>query len=482
VLIRQTLAYLPAQLLGPLTQFATAIILTHYLGAADYGLTMLVFAAQELIFLVCLSWWTIYMMRYAGSHADAEAQRRFHETEAGMLVATSVLQIGASVLVILATEPGVSMAFYLGAIAFTLTRSFVNFLSERARKQEAILSYSALQIAAPLGGLIMTLIVMVVFGPKPAYVLIVFALMQGLVALLVARRLDIRFGSLALDRAILFAALRFGLPVVIASSFGWLASNGIRFVVEAAGGPVALGLLSVGWGLATRLAAVAAMVVTAAAYPLAVRAMEAGDVAGAKRQLSDNSALLIGIIAPATFGVIAINEPLVRLLIAAEYHAVTIQILPLALIGASIRNLRMHGWDQLYLLMEAPRPMLMLEMIEALLTLAGAILGVILAGIPGAVAGTTIAAILIALGDAAYLRARYGFAIPLLGFLRVMLAAGLMYLALAALPSLGLPVTPTWIGVGTAIAFGMLVYALAAMAMFPREVRALAGVIRRRSR
>ena len=63
MLIRQTIAYLPAQLIGPLSQFAMAIVLTHWLGAAEYGLTMLIFASQELTFRVSLAWWTSYMMR-----------------------------------------------------------------------------------------------------------------------------------------------------------------------------------------------------------------------------------------------------------------------------------------------------------------------------------------------------------------------------------------------------------------------------------
>lgn len=482
MLIRQTLAYLPAQLLGPLAQFAAAIALTHVLGAADYGLTMLVFASQELVFLLCLSWWTIYMMRYAGAHRDAAAQARFRMTEAGVLLATGGLQILATLLVVLATEPGVSPLFQLGAVLFTLTRSLVNLLSERARKAEAIGAYSALQIVAPLGGLALSLPALAFVGPHPEWVLILFALTQGAVAALTARRLGLALRPIGIDRAVLAAALRFGLPVVVASSFGWIAANGIRFVVEAAEGPVALGLLSVGWGLATRLAAVAAMMVTAAAYPLAVRAMEAGDAEGAKRQLSDNSLLLVILIAPATLGVIAISEPLVRLLIAAEYHAATIMILPWALVGAAIRNVRMHGWDQLYLLMEAPRPMLALEMIEAALTMVAAILGVLLGGLAGAVIGTTLAAAIIALGDAVYLTRRHGFAIPLGRCVRVLLAAAAMSGALALLPRLGLPVAPRWDSVIAAILLGMLAYAPVLAMLFPRETRDLVRAFRARRR
>jgi O-antigen/teichoic acid export membrane protein len=480
VLIRHTLAYLPAQLIGPLVQFATAIVLTHYLGAADYGLTMLIFASQELVFLLCVSWWTIYMMRYAGTITDEAGRQRYASTETSVLIGTAALQVIATIGVILIAEPTVSPAFYASACVFTITRSFTNFLSERTRKNAAILEYSLLQIAAPLGGLLATLLVMVTLGARPAWVLLVFGITQGLVGLGIALRLGLVRHPGPLDRSIVRAAFMFGAPVVISGGLAWLAANGIRFVVQGSLGAVALGLVSVGWGFATRLAAVAAMVVAAAAYPLAVRAMEAGDPEGAKKQLSDNSALLLGIIAPATFGVIAINEPLTQLLIAQEYQATTISILPWALAGASIRNLRMHGWDQMYLLFEAPRPMLVLEASEAVATLLGAGIGIYMNGILGAVIGTTLAAGLVATGDFLFLRARFGLHAPIWQFLRILVASWGMYFALASLPVFGALIRPLWSSISLAIALGAFLYALMITALFPEFVRLAIRKLRER--
>jgi 1,4-alpha-glucan branching enzyme len=89
----------------------------------------------------------------------------------------------------------------------------------------------------------------------------------------------------------------------------------------------------VGWGLATRLSGVAAMLVAAAAYPLAVKQMEAGDVAGARGQLAANSSLLLLLLAPAGLAFWALAPLLVPRLVAAEYQAATLQILPWALLG-----------------------------------------------------------------------------------------------------------------------------------------------------
>jgi O-antigen/teichoic acid export membrane protein len=487
VLIRHTLAYLPAQVLSPLTQLAVVLLLTHALGAADYGLTMLIFASQELVFLVCLSWWTTFYLRYGGrfeatggsGHNSNSNPASLAGTESAILLVSSAAQVLVTLGVILVTEPGVSWAFYVGACVFTVTRSHLGLLSERARREAAIAAYSAVQIGAPLGGLLLTLALMQAWQggatahAAPAQVLLVFALAQALVGGAVAHRLGLLVRPRALQRGVLRQALAFGGPVVLSNLLCWLGGNGIRFVVHHGAGAVALGLLSVGWGLATRLAGMAAMAVTAAAYPLAVKAMEAGDAAGARRQVADNAALLLALLAPAAVGGALLGPTFVALVVAPDYQATTVAILPWALLGAAVRNLRMHGWDPLYLLCEAPRAMVVLDAIEALVTLAAAALGLWWGGVEGAVIGSSLAALAIAAGDLAYLQRRFGLQARWWVCLRVLVAAGLMAALLQAGAVLAGSVPPGWLGLGAAAAAAALVYTLALAVLFPAEARVL---------
>jgi O-antigen/teichoic acid export membrane protein len=472
VLIRQTLAYLPAQILSPLTQFVTAIVLTHYLRPADYGLTMLIFASQELIYQAALSWWASYYLRYAGSFTEEAGQEALRRTEATVLLLSTVFQLLATIVLVWFVAPEMSGMLIAGACLYVVTRSTLGYLSEKARRTGDIAAYSVLQIGGPLGGLLLTLAMMAIFPVAPGRVLVDFALAHALACGVLAWRLGIVVRPGQMDRPIMRAALNFGTPILVSNIFGWFAAHGIRFVVQYGASPTALGLFSVGWGLAIRITAVAAMVVAAAAYPLAVKAMERGDPQGARDQISANSALLLGLIAPSTAGIIAISDPFVTLLVAEEYRAATLAILPWALVGSAIRNLRMHGWDQMYLLFEAPRAMVLLESIEALITVIGAYIGLLLAGLVGAVMGAAIAALIIAAADYAYLNRRFGLHAPISFYLRILLATGLMYLALRALPHAGFPFSATWFSIATAVAIGAVAYALLIAAMFPRFVLA----------
>jgi O-antigen/teichoic acid export membrane protein len=481
VLFRHTIAYLPAQLLSPLTQLATALVLTHALGAADYGLTMLLFASQELVFLVCLSWWTHFFLRYGGRFAGEDAAS-LAGTESAVLLVSSVAQVLATLLLIAATEPRVPWSLYLGACLFTVTRSHLGLLGERARRESAIGAYTAVQLVAPVGGLLLTLALMHGGYAAPQHVLLVFALMQAAVGGAVAQRLGLLVRPRAWQRGVLRRAWAFGAPVALSMVLSWLGGNGIRFVVQYGAGAVALGLLSVGWGLATRLAGVASMVVTAAAYPLAVKAMEAGDAAGARRQIADNSVLLLALLALATVLGLALAEPCVRLLVASDYRATTLAILPWALAGAAVRNFRTHGWDPLYLLHEAPRAMLALDGAEAAVTLVAATLGLWWAGIEGAVVGSTLAAVAIAAGDLAYLRRHFGLRAPWRPYARVLGAAAAVAAVLQAGRSWagGLPAGAA--GLGAVALAASLVYALALAALCPRQARAVLGALAQRAR
>ncbi|CAN1503325.1 RfbX Membrane protein involved in the export of O-antigen and teichoic acid [Rhabdaerophilaceae bacterium] len=472
MLIRQTIAYLPAQLLGPLAQFAAAIILTHFFSPADYGLTMLIFASQELIFQVVLAWWSSFYLRYAGNYASSAEKVDLHRTESSILILTTALQILVTVGLVLLVSPGFSWLLLCGACLFVVSRSYLAYVSEKARSLGNILAYSALQIIAPVGGLALTVALMQILPADPARVLLDFAITHLLTGLLVAWKLDMLAKPGPFDRRILRAALSFGVPLVISNAFGWIAAHGIRFVVQYGASPTALGLLSVGWGLAIRITAVAAMGVAAAAYPLAVRAIQNGDPEGARNQIATNSVLLFGLIAPSTAGIMIIADPFVTLMVADEYRAATIAILPWALACSAIRNLRMHGFDQIYLLFEAPRAMIVLEGTEAALTVLGAFVGLMAGGLVGSVIGVTFAAAVIAIGDFAYLNRRFKLALNLSQFARVGAATALMCVVLLKLPDVGIPITGHWSSILLAVGIGMVVYGLLIAILFYREVRA----------
>ena len=93
--------------------------------------------------------------------------------------------------------------------------------------------------------------------------------------------------------------------------------------------------------------------------------MEHGGSRAAMRQLADNSALLVAILAPSLVGIFMLRAEIVHLLIAPPFQQVTLAILPLAALAGAIRNLRAHFGDQVFLLHNSTRWMMAISAIDA---------------------------------------------------------------------------------------------------------------------
>src|SRR6185437_1232076 len=92
MLLRSTLLYLPAQIVGPLFQLVSVVVWTHIVGESTLGVITLVTATQELLQAVFLLWWYQYTLRFFGTVQDGEHADRFYRTENAVLLLSVVVQ------------------------------------------------------------------------------------------------------------------------------------------------------------------------------------------------------------------------------------------------------------------------------------------------------------------------------------------------------------------------------------------------------
>jgi O-antigen/teichoic acid export membrane protein len=256
-----------------------------------------------------------------------------------------------------------------------------------------------------------------------------------------------------LDREIVDHALHYGIPIVIGGALGWVGLNASRFIVNDMLGVAAAGLFAVGYGLGQRAAAVAAMLVTAAAFPLAVKSMEQSGSKVAMRQLADNSALLIAILAPSITGIFILRAEIVHLLIAAPFQKVTLAVLPLSVLAGSIRALRAHFVDQTFLLHNRTRLMIVVATIDATVTVALSLIFIRYWGLVGAAGATVLAALAAAFISFAIAYTKFGLTLPFNHLIPVAIAST----AMAALLS-HLAQAPSIIVLSLHVAAGAAVY------------------------
>lgn len=414
MLLRHTLLYLPAQIVGPLFQLIAMIVWTHVVDDHTLGVITLVTATHELLLIVFLTWWSQYALRFFGRYQDEVEALRFYRTENAVLLVSVVLQsIIMVAILLLVIAPDANTGLLVATTGYVITRTLNLYIGERARVRHQIWIYSIQQIVGPSVGFIIGLLLIMLIGQSAEWPLAGYAFAQLAAALIVLPKIGYGRRLWPLDRAIVNHALNYGIPIVIGSGLGWIGLNASRFIVNDMLGVAAAGLFAVGYGLGQRAAAVAAMLVTAAAFPLAVKSMEQNGSKVAMRQLADNSALLIAILAPSITGIFVLREEIVHLLIAVPFQQVTLAVLPLSMLAGSLRSLRAHFVDQTFLLHNRTRLMIVVAVIDAVVTVVLSLIFIRYRGLVGAAGATVIAALASAMVSFAIAFAGFGLTLPI---------------------------------------------------------------------
>lgn len=467
MLIGHTLRYLPAQLLSPVAQLVSMILWTHWLTPTEMGVYTLVTVTQEIAYVVCLGWFSVYALRYLPPADDRAGRLRYLGTE-NVVVLASLAGSAVVAAVSIWVLPGghESLALALVMAAFFASKALNAHYAERARAQSAFLAYTVLQLSGPLGGLALGWLAMHHWGATAAVLLGAYAVAQTLGTLLAFPGLGMSWRLPRPDGALLKAALGFGGPLLGLAMLSWVAENYIRYLVQWQAGAAALGLMIVGWALGRRCASVAAMVVTTAAFPIASRLLNEGRRDEALAQLRLNAVMLMFVLLPVTVAVELLGPALVAMTVATEYRDVTVDLLGLSMAAGAIRNLHVHVTNQLMVLERRLKRSAQIDLVEiAACTVASAI-GLLLYDLRGAVIGQAIGSLLTLGLSIVWARRDLGFHWPWPETVKLGLACALMGAVLWWMrPSADLR------GLLLGSAVGAVVFLLAAALVFAPELR-----------
>lgn len=211
-LLRQTLLYLPAQVIAPAMQFASVLLWAVLLSPAQLGLVTMLTAAQEICYAAFFAWWGLYTLRHINSYGEEEPRRRFVATETAAIIASLAIEVAVLIPVLPLCNGGEPLAptTLALAIAFISTRSLNVLSADRARAERRITLYSLNQIIGPVFGFGIGYCFMLLNEPSTEAVLAGFIIAQGCGVLLSVIMSDLfhRIGTVSRD--ILKTAAGFG--------------------------------------------------------------------------------------------------------------------------------------------------------------------------------------------------------------------------------------------------------------------------------
>ena len=356
-------------------------------------------------------------------------------------------------------------------VLYTVTRCLSLHLGERSRAQSRILDYTLATSAGPLAGFALAFAAVSRIAATPQAALIGYGLAQAIVLAWLMTRQHMRLVVARPDPELLRRALAFGLPLILAGVAAWFGMNAIRILVDHALGPAAMGLIAVGWALGQRITTTAAMFVTIAAFPLAVERFRLGARDEAYRQITTNGLLMFGIALPSAVGLYLLQDALVWLLVAAPFRAMTVAVLPAALIAGLCRNVRTHVADQVFVLIENTTMVCLMTIAEGVAVVIGCWIGLVLGGPVGAAYGSAAGYALTMVASFAVARVRAGLRTPFFEAALVGVAVAIMAFAVRLLPHRNALVGGAVERIVLVVFVGAAVYAVAILVFFPVVTR-----------
>jgi O-antigen/teichoic acid export membrane protein len=276
------------------------------------------------------------------------------------------------------------------------------------------------------------------------------------------------------ERVLAVDLLRYGMPLTVTVSLGFIVSTSNRFLLQYFLGAEALGLFAVGYDLANQTLTMLFMVINLAAYPLVVRALEQAGEDSARGQLRQYSIALAGLALPASAGLALIAQPLAAVLLGEAFQQVAGQLMPWIALSAFLRGVKAYYFDLAFQLSLRTDLQIWAVAAAAVVNIAFNMWWIPTHGLLGA-AYATVAAHALALVISAGLGSKiFSIPFPASELSRIALATLCMAIVLWLVPGGG------WIRLGTMVVSGVTAYTMAVWLMDVGHVRRrLAFALRR---
>jgi O-antigen/teichoic acid export membrane protein len=344
MLVRQSAIYVLARVMPGLVSMALTALLTRILGPASYGLYGLATLIMTIGSGFLFDWLSVALVRiYSGARQTPGTLATFLQIYLALsaVLAGSVLPV-ALWLGLFTRE---AEAYAIGVVMLIAYSGFE--LAARAR-MASLQAWRYLVMNLGRSLLIMLFALPIaVLTHDGLWTALGTALGMGCAILLGAPSMVRGVGRL--DRQLIREILAYGLPIGASLILGSLVNSGTRALVGGLGGTVQLGYYTAAYVLIQNTLTMLASGLEAAAFPLAVAAVERGDEAAARDQLTRNATLLLAVLAPAALGMALTAPGIAHSLVGSQFEPMVAQLTPwmcaAGLFGAFRANYLDHAFQ-----------------------------------------------------------------------------------------------------------------------------------------
>lgn len=341
MLLRHSAYYLLASGVPGIINFLAIYFYTRLLTPEEYGKYALVVAGVGLFNVVFFQWYRLALLRFFPAY-ERDPRPLISTLLASFLIA--LLLTGCTGLAVATLWPsptlrpliflGITLLWTTAWFELNLELSRVQLMPKRYGGMAAFKSVSALAIGTSL-----TLIGPDAYGPLLGLLLgLLFAGAYGL-------KNPIWRVQPKLEREKISELFRYGAPLTATFALSYIVSASDRFILASVLGETEAGLYSAPYDLANQSLTLMMTIVNLAAYPLVVRALEAGGKDAANAQLSKNAVLLLAVALPSATGLAVLSPNIASVVLGDSFSATTALLLPIVAIGSLLAGVRAYFFD-----------------------------------------------------------------------------------------------------------------------------------------
>jgi O-antigen/teichoic acid export membrane protein len=436
--LRGMLGYLPVNVVQAVAGFGAIVLFTRLLAPEAYGDYALAFSVASLGHTLSMTWIEAAMARFYAAEPEGPDRNNLFATVFTAFGALAFVTPIAAALVLAFAPLGMPLKLAIGAgLVSAVARGALKISQERRRAAGDVKGFAVFDMAVTGGGFILGGLLAAFTGMGAASPFVGVGVFSAL-CLIWALPPELKVARAGrFDPRRMRSFMAYGLPLSLSLMLSLALATTDRFVLGAFTGEAAVGAYHAGYTLSNRTLDVIFIWIGMAGGPAAVAAFERGGEAGLRPSALHQASTLLLIALPAAAGLALVAHPLAQVMVGENLARESARVTPWISLGALFAGLTTYYLHTAFTLARRTGLQMVAVAIPAAANLVLCLVLIPRFGLDGAMWSTAASYGIGLVASYVLGRTCLPLPVPWKAFGLILVATGIMSLAVVAVPAVG---------------------------------------------
>ncbi len=346
MLIRHSASYLLARGVPGLITFLSIAIYTRLLTTEEYGYYALVMAGVGLLNMILFQWIRLSVVRFLPKYISNPGG--FKSTILFGYLVVSSISVGICLILFLVNwQDPIWYKLIPVGVALLMIQGWFEINLEFPRARLKPMKYGLMSGLKATLGLLLG-VVFILFIGLGAIAPLAGILIAMLVSSLVFGYNEWKKIKPKIDKEIFPEILKYAIPLTATFALSYINSTADRLLIAGMIDESAAGIYSAGYDITRQTITLLMVVISLAANPLAIKALEERGENAAKKQVAENATLLFAVSLPAAILFIILAPNISNIFMGSDFREGSILILPIISVVALFAGMKAYYFDMAF--------------------------------------------------------------------------------------------------------------------------------------